>query len=607
MDYYQKLEQSYATGNKISAVEQEVIRNSDTHYISEEEVLRMCRRTKGRIKKMVAPDTSEKSILVKVERGENFFYNVYLYKFSEETTITEMEQALNRLYEEIPFLQTLFYEYEPDKYVKMVTKKDSYALTIQDISLREKTEKNQILDNFIAGKRQKKYEPDQNFPIHINIFKTDDEEFLCVLSMCEQLECGANRDKIINALFRECEYQPLKLDKEENKASWVNTMTYWQEVFPQKPQNIFSEENSQKSDMETEILALDNELVEQLQELARDYNIELKTIFTTVWGVMLCKYLKQSEVVLGDVHVGGKLNLAPVKVTKDNNIFKIMQNVQNQLEQVHKNDLCTLKEIETKIGFESSKCMPVVQSFSERKDITYVMETMIEGKVYQVLPLDMPKIPLFISYNMISVVMRVKYYHDKALFKNTDVENLHENFQRVLRSMLNAMRGINPSEGIEDTDKAKAADKMKDTAQKALYLKNSGIFGSLMLEQLLKLAEQCRIVYAQMGEDVVSAQTEVTGLYMIGEGKVEVSRVDGSHYVKTLQMLKAGDVFGIESMLKNNISENSYSAYGEIVKLVEIPIGVLKEEIKRHPEILQELLELQSKQTSKFERLWIMN
>ena len=90
------------------------------------------------------------------------------------------------------------------------------------------------------------------------------------------------------------------------------------------------------------------------------------------------------------------------------------------------------------------------------------------------------------------------------------------------------------------------------------------------------------------------------------EVQVIPAKTDMEGYVKNLQILKAGDIFGIESVLKAAISQNTYAAYGELVKLVAIPVEEMKQIISLHPEVMQELLEIQFEQTSKFQRLWLL-
>lgn len=605
MDYYSMLQQSYKS-TAVSENEKIVVRNSDTNYISGEDVIRLYRVSKGQISQITRLSSKEEALYNKVKRGERYFYNLYMYKLGSTSELVNIEKSLKELYKENTFLHSVFCEYENNKIIKIVTYKTNTLLSIQDISMRSKIEKSQILENFISNKRMQIYEPDKRLPLYINFFKVENNEIVCFVTICEKLACDINKDKILEELFGITECEELQLDRGIKKETWVNTLNYWQKALIPLPANVNRIQS--KNDIETSIYALDNDIVQTLKKYCDENDISMKSMFMSIWGLMYCKYMDRKNVMIGDIHVGGKLTLVPVKVNRSNVLIETIQEVQEQVENSHIYDGCTLVELENKLYFETSKLIPIIHNCTEKEDMGVMLAYMIPKKLYQLHPINMPVVPLLVSYNLISVIARVKYTYDKEVYKDIDVEKLHACFVSVLESFAkNIDEGNIKDEKCEIVqDKKTTNDKMKLTAQKALYMKKSKIFGSFMIEELLKLAEKSKLIYLQMGDEVVKEEKSVKYLYIVGDGKIEVSKTDMEGYVKNLQILKAGDIFGIESVLKAAISQNTYAAYGELVKLIAIPVEEMKQIVRLHPEIMQELLEIQFEQTSKFQRLWLL-
>jgi len=140
-----------------------------------------------------------------------------------------------------------------------------------------------------------------------------------------------------------------------------------------------------------------------------------------------------------------------------------------------------------------------------------------------------------------------------------------------------------------------------------MYLKQTPLFASYFEDEFLAFAKKCRVVDYRMGETIVEEQGNVNHLYIIGSGTVEVSRTNLDHYATPIQILQTGDLFGVESVLKDTYVSNSYIVYSDIVKVIEIPRDIMMNEFVSHPEVLLELLELQQQQLSRFQALWSMD
>lgn len=58
-------------------------------------------------------------------------------------------------------------------------------------------------------------------------------------------------------------------------------------------------------------------------------------------------------------------------------------------------------------------------------------------------------------------------------------------------------------------------------AQIALYLKESGIFDSLTVEELMEFSEHCRLTSYLVNDMIVEEKTRPDSVYILGEGKLD--------------------------------------------------------------------------------------
>ena len=143
-------------------------------------------------------------------------------------------------------------------------------------------------------------------------------------------------------------------------------------------------------------------------------------------------------------------------------------------------------------------------------------------------------------------------------------------------------------------------------AQIALYLKESGIFDSLTVEELMEFSEHCRLTSYLVNDMIVEEKTRPDSVYILGEGKLEESLTAMDSMVKTLRILKKGSVFGIESLFPEGEAITSFSVVSPQARVVEIEGEILKKAFRKKQESWIALLEKENEQKTKFQRLWTM-
>ena len=157
---------------------------------------------------------------------------------------------------------------------------------------------------------------------------------------------------------------------------------------------------------------------------------------------------------------------------------------------------------------------------------------------------------------------------------------------------------------VSDTDEERMY-KLK-VAQIALYLKESGIFETFTVDEIMKLAGACSLDTYLSNDAVVSEKSKVSELYIFGDGQIEESMTAIDGIVKTLRIIKKGSVFGVESIISDSEAKTTYEVVSKQAKVVRIDKEIIEEVFKRKPDGLKRLLENEMNQKAKLQRLWTM-
>lgn len=489
--------------------------------------------------------------------------------------------------------------------------------SIRDLSDENENRKNGVIGNIIASEQRKNYIPNKSFPFMVNMIKKSEDDYLCMITIYEQMECSKKKADIFYRLFHTREIRKLFYMQKQEKEGLFRSTEYWRNIFAKEIEqsglgdrkNRHKEIRRGKKTRRKEVYLLDREASNLMEDIGQEHHVSIKSIFLAVWGVMLCKFFGQKEIVMGDLNRIGKMELIPIRVERSDNFKDMFLNIQKQITDAKEYDNYTLQELEVSLGYSLKEDMRVVHNFFDMPIIKDTFQSMAAFTVYHMeMPEAMQAAPLEVSYNLLSEIKRIQYCYETDAFENVEIQQIHDNFAQLLKGILLAMKKqTDYKEDISDVVTAKKSNKeLVQIAQIAYYLRQSKILSTLVMEELLSLAKKCHLIKGVSEEVIIQDQSNVNSLYIIGEGKVVQNGVDRDSFVHTLQVLKEGDLFGVECICKNSVSEHSYVIYSDCAFVVEIPSEVIWQEMQKKPYLIREFLDWENSQIAKYQSLWIM-
>lgn len=582
------------------------LQNSLDLQMSDEKKLAVYRSCGGRIESVRELGLDEKILLAGIRNGYNVYYTLYTYRLNTEEQLRKFEENLEHLYEQSPIFRSLYQEVGQGEYVCLIGRKRKSVFSVYDISERQERDKKIIFQNFLLKERKNKYNPFVKCLLHANVFKLYENEYICVLSLCEQGEGLKKKKAILNTLFQTDEYEQMENSMRANALPVFTSASYWKSVLHDLPEQPLIPMQHQNNGIGSEIFVLDDELAKLMDTFSKESGIELKELFLTIWGIVFCRFYNLPEMVIGDAEEEGILTVAPIRIRQTADMKRLLFDIQSQLRERKKHTGYSLEEYRQKQNVDLAKGVYIIQNFNESAENKLIRMDFPAGRIYRVKPYSIPEVPLQIDYNISSLLMRMVYTYNRRMFDNTDIGKFHEVFQKLAKGMLEIIRDKFDVSIEEVAEQAMKVDTSKLIMNKTVYLNKSKLFTSYELEEMLIFTQKCRLVDYQMGEVIMEEQSRADYLYIVAKGRVEVNRTNGDSYLAPVQILKEGNVFGMESLTKDAFTNNQYVAYSDTVKLLEIPYSTLRNEMEHHPTMLLDFIEYQSKELNKFQTLWIM-
>lgn len=503
------------------------------------------------------------------------YQDLFLYRCSKNTSFAELEHILGRV-------------------------ADFTKIQIRDISKEAKEEKSNVFSNIISAMHRR--DVSDNEPPQIIVLKTGENDFFLIMGITKDIGEGEGKT-IFTRLFTSSNFEeirPLGGNPHEREDTWK----YWAMILDDRDMKPVTQASSAWLGKEPagDLFTIDPELTLLLKNPS-NANINISSLCTTLWGLLTCKFFDAQSVYVEDVHENGKLSHMPVKVDSTSRIVDAYAYVEMQYKNaIDYDDIC-LEEIETTTGLRLNEYMILSQYFIDKNCYGNLLYALHTGVPYKLTHFVKPDAPINVTYHFSDTIMRLEYEYDTGLISRTDLHMLHTSFCDLLKQYLVARENISLSKlKFQASKEATRQKNIADTVQ--AFLKCS-IFKEYSGEELLRFASSCTRRNKFFEDIILDYNAPSESLYIVSVGKIVVETLTMDRYVKTVMVLRPGDVFGIECLLERPNVDFSYRVLTEMAEVIEIPQKVLTGEMQVHQELYSKILEIQTKRLTKYQKLWV--
>lgn len=587
--------------NKMLEEEKLIIEGCNAYEFSDEELLALIRSMPNYIEKIRKLEKSDIDKLEKIEQGEKSKVHIYLYRFKAESTIERINNSFQRFIGRLPELRSFLLNYKGKK-VKIIARPQKNKTPIRDLSQISEDMQKSILGNLFLSLKKTNYNAYKKFPYGINFLKLAENDYLCIFSLSEEWEDLVVNTGLLSELFRVNKYTELN-GKNPNTAGFHKTMNYWKEVQP-PIQEGFKYFPYYSGEEQIERFELDEKLTSLVFGLINELNISISSILFTIWGIILAKYFNNNNIAIGSVNTTGKLKVAPVMIDTEQDIKKNLAEVNRQLKMFPEANGCTIEEIKHYFKIDEDKKMPMIQEIANLNQYAKWITDMKANEVCHAGVYNYEKVPLVLINIMKDNEFRMEYHYQEQIFSGEDISKLHECFVYILKDLLHTIESR--SEIVLDVNKNQDKVLEANKIRIALYLKQCKLFKNFEFNTLLNISEKCSLVTCTNEEVILQQNTYCEQLYIIGDGIIESAAADDNNFWKSLKILKSGEMFGLESLIENQISKEQFTVYSNFAACVAIPRNVMKELMQTHSSVQSNLLEYVMNDLNRYKKLWLM-
>jgi len=471
-------------------------------------------------------------------------------------------------------------------------------IAVRDICSESEEEKKKIISDIISAE----YRTTSGRPIRAYVIKYEPDVYFCVLA-CKHSEKGFD-EEVLHKIYGARNKINVFLSHQTDEAVSVSR-TYWKKLLAKLDYSspIVSESLNYKGPRQKELFVLGDTLPYLINVVAKKENISLKALFTAVWGILMCRATDKKYVLIEDIHEKGRLRHYPILIPSTGDFKEIYRSIIQEIGLADRYDNVDIESTSYMYKLPIRTMMPIVQNFAGMSRDNYAIAGIREEVVYVYEHYPELFAPLCVNYHFSEESLSVEYEYIENAFEGMDIGKLHETFCMLVTSVLSASGSTDVRVLKEKANRH--ANQIRQTASKCDILRDCSLFKNYSLDNLCNIASKSRLVTAVGEELIEDHDSEPGGLYVLGLGKISMEAIDKDSLIHPMMLLKRGDCFGIESVLKSGESMCGYRAVGGIAELVSIPPEVVKEMIEADPGLMAEMLRVQTSRLETFQKLWM--
>ncbi len=508
-----------------------------------------------------------------MSNADKHFYDVYIYKYNGVRNFAEIESDLRML-------------------------DGSVGITVQNISQKENAEKVSFIDAAIMNERFRVYNPSREKSAYVHLVEYTQDRYLLIISYHPAQDNECSIASILETVTHQNTYthisfgQPAKdcIDYWKHKLSFLTLTTGkdYETTYVSNKEESFPITVSNSA-----------EFTRLIQENPR----RIKAYFSDCLGKALCNMTDSGAVLGEDTQDGGYLSAIPIYVS-DRISKDVPESLYSYLRDAEKYSNIPYDELKKQSKIDLAVSTLYSQTFFYQRNYEEFFRKMKTDVTYKIERVEFNNSPLHVLFHLNCDHPGIQYIYDSGFFKGTSIEGFHNAICQLFNNALNDTfvlidyKKHFTSENIN-------AEKMIEA--KAALLKNTGWFTSYSPTELFRLAESFRLSRRYSQQTIINMDKAADQLYFTVKGKVIMAGHDLSNFLQTLMIIKENDAFGIECLLDNSVSSIDYIVQSDEAILLSISAADFKSEIKQHPELMQNILTVQTNRLTKFQKLWALS
>lgn len=556
----------------------------------------------------------EDDLIRRLSNGEEYTYHTYVFYVEGKLKLQHIKEKYFNIIKEYPFLRTIYAKDEQGFYVAQEDENMENAFQIRDVEAFDDASKFAYISSIIASARRGTYNCETMYLTTMNLFNIKDSAYVCVLSFCDALSKSLSALMFLSKLGLHV-YRPEERELPNDKARH-----YYSQLIGNSPKSISMGRSLKQKDFIKESFEVDKELVDIVRgDFFHDYSV-LRCMFICVWGIVISRAFGMEEVISADIEsVSRHFSVSLTKQRKSADFKTALIETIEQTKKIREYPEISRDDFRHIVGGNVSDAVSILHDFTEYVKPVVNIKDVEEGGVIELFAEMVTSAAINIKYKFGVDKSRVEYRYEKDIFANVSIKDLHDSVMKSLcmilrkiyienaenKDAINNTADINIDKCI-DAKNGQNANANRILGAKMTVINTIGVFRECTNTEKEYISNNSIIRTYMMGENIILPNIIYDSINIIVMGKVANERLDNENYIKPIQILKEGEMFGFESMFEPYKSKDIYSAVSDQAIIMTIPVPVLKTVYAKHPEILIEFMKMIDVRLDKFKRLWIL-
>ncbi|MDD6207568.1 MAG: condensation domain-containing protein [Clostridiales bacterium] len=562
----------------------------------------------------------ENHLLEEIKKGRKNKCKQAVYRLVGNVDVEQIMEKYTEFLKEDPIFRTAYLYKGLEKPVRVVCETRESVFPIHDISNLNHDQQMLFVKNVIAAQMRRDYDIESGCVMGLQGFLTSGNEMMVLVSIYPHMPYDTGVRAMISKIFNGMETQSAHMSVDEKMVQRMNeelrlkSIAYWKKLLLPLGKRLTIPGECRKSDeygrgsREQTFLykELDEGLVKNLAAFLVKNKVSVKAVFLLTWGNLMGRYHDEKTPLMLVAQNGERMNLFPVKIIRDQTAYGNLNELDSQIKESVNHSNCTIQDMEAAAGIIFPEYFRMVHCFVNFSELDELEAGRRDVAAINGISADDTDINLFINYRLYGSSIGI-YYIAKTDIMELVLDNLHDLFVNELSLLLSVKNTkFDKRSFIKVTDTEEEKMYKIQLAQIGLYLKQSGLFETMTADEVMKLAEYCKLATYLANDTVVTEKRALSKIYILGDGMMEETMIAMDGMVRTLRMVESGSVFGVESLLSKERARTSYTVVSSQAKVVEIEKEILEEVFRRKTDGWTALLERENEQKFRYQRLWTM-
>lgn len=563
----------------------------------------------------------EEELLRDISNGGKQNYRQVICRLTGKVDLKRIMRGYNRLLEDYPMLRTAYLYRGLQTPYRVVYEKKQESFPIHDMTKANQQRLTFLLKNILASEMRRQFDIERDPVLRIQGYLTDARQMLVLISYYPHVFYPVGMRNMLYQIFGGMDAEEAILPgvseetgRQMNEQLAQESVAYWKNILlPLGKKITLPGEKMQVDTLEREFREetvfykeFHDNLSEKVLSFCEKNQVSVRSVFLYTWAQLLGRLHKEENPVLLVTGNGEQLKLFPIRAERKQPATECMKNLEEQIKEGLRYSNCTVKDMENACGISFSEYFRIAHNFVNFSELDAVESgKSTSQRVGEILREEIPT-NLCINYYLFEHKMGM-VYSAKQGFIEIILDNLHELFLDELSEVISVEREHFDRKKflqLDDTEGDRLHKIM--LAKTALYMKKSGIFETLTVEELIRVANYCKLRTYLPGDEVITQGGGATAFYIVGEGRLEESMTASDGLVKSLRIIGDGSTMGVECMLGGKRYPSTYTVVSGEAKVIQIDKNVLSQILAKRPAGMTALLKEENAQKHKLQRLWTM-